>query len=222
MPGEEMMGMFPSPINPCIDPPELLCHPDNPETIDPDSEEPIAVTRGVLPMSWEIAGTGFSLANPGATERTNTVIATSEACGAVTVTVTDACNQPVQCIMRCTVGQWIIKETANINACVLPGTAPPVSCGTNCWSFELIIGNKKQVQAVAVKGGCGYQDPETCCNCAICCAPEEIGCNFWECLPCIDWFDAHRLVPWYDVHPNGDPYSVKSLNTILAYSEWEC
>lgn len=227
MPGEEMMGMLPTSHDPCADPPELLCSGENPETIDPDTDEDVAVLGGVLPMTWEISGTGFILQDPAATGVTNTVVAAVGSCGSVFVTVTDACDQSVECILRCTVGEWVNKIN---DVCVMSGVGTYISVD----EAELIVGNKKQYQRSLSDGsgcpghGCQAAQEEYCEGrgplglIENCIDPFLGGCDHPYAMPCSSFnWDAGcdtnvRFFPeasdcWQCFHVE-----------VLQYWEWEC
>ena len=79
----------------------------NPETIAPGTSVIVEVTGGKGPFFWVASGTGFRLAQPGASDsRTNLLIAESYACGSATITVTDDCEFEAVGYVRSTTGVW--------------------------------------------------------------------------------------------------------------------
>lgn len=80
------------------------------QTIEQLDSTLVAVKGGVPPYSWSITGDGFSVAyNEGGL--TNTVLTTSEACGSAVITVIDTCGDETTGSIRCTSGQWVLRET---------------------------------------------------------------------------------------------------------------
>ncbi len=201
--------------------PEFQYDPNNPDEIDRNSSVEISVIGGFPPYTWQVSGNGFSIPSS-TTDGTNTLSADGTACGTATITVTDVCGDSCTGYVRCTTGKWVIKQSANIDACVLPGVGTSSSCGAGCTSYVLIVGYQKQVQVTYSAGGCGFEDPVSCCECDICCNPDGSGCAGWACLPCIDYnSEVGYTVPYYNM-PGPPPYSRKCRNTQLIYSEWEC
>ena len=114
MTNEEMLGLIMAGKGP---PPELLCAGTNPAEMGQNGEVAFSVTGGRTPMTWGISGTGFSLANPGATGRDNLVRTNSSACGPGSVSIIDDDAEGVDCKIRCTTGYWWRRESDSFGAC---------------------------------------------------------------------------------------------------------
>lgn len=215
MPYEEMLGMLRGPTNPCSDPPGLTCHPGNSQTIDPNTQEDVEVIGGVLPLSWVIEGTDFTLDDPDAEGRENIIIAAGGACGSVKVIVTDFCEQELECFMRCSAGAWSLKGEFN-DQCIFPGEG--WSFGTNGeWeAFEYIRDNKKQTQYSYYVRTRNYETCEMEPGCFDCGAGE---CAEVVCQECV----GDGRIPCRN-EPTGPlpDRSIAYRNSILRYSEWEC
>jgi len=84
----------------------LQWSPTNPETIDRNSEVTISVIGGFAPYSWAVSTNGFTLADSKTTGLQNTLCADDSACGAATVTVTDASGATAKGSLRSQNGQW--------------------------------------------------------------------------------------------------------------------
>ena len=199
--------------------PELKYDPDNPETIDREDEESIAVNGGCPPFEWSVAGTGFSFENATTEVSTNILKADDAACGAANITITDAVGATVGGVVRSTAGQWVARSTG---VCEMPGQGTTDDGGSN---WELIIGNRKQLQGLIKIGTCN----DTCaacggsdlCTCIGCCNDGGEGCSGLACTPCIDYWGAWGgyLIPYIEYEgPKCNWYK----NTSLAYYEWEC
>jgi len=90
--------------------------------MDYNTERDVEVKYGVLPLSWSIIGTGFSLQYPTATGRTNTIIADGTAGGCCTVTIVDALDVNIKCLIRCTRGYWKTSSSKAFGTCSEPMT----------------------------------------------------------------------------------------------------
>ena len=181
------------------------------DTIDRDGTATIVVTGGCPPFTWSVAGTGFSIPS---TSQTRTVLLSADntACGSATITVTDKCGDTCTGYVRCTTGQWVYKQ----DGCVLSGAGTEYECAWDmCW--ELIIGNKRQLQLSEKTGTYNYQncsDDHCCPHCGVLETCEEPACQ--ECIgdgriPCQD--DPTELLP---------DRSHCWENAALQYFEWEC
>lgn len=99
------------------------------ETIAPSSSATVQLLdKGCGPFQWQVAGTGFSLANAATSGRTNILYADATACGTAAFTVTDDCGNSCTGIVRCTQGQW--SGSAYTERVVLrSGTGWDCKCG---------------------------------------------------------------------------------------------
>jgi len=89
----------------------LQWNPTNPKTIDRNSEVTISVIGGFAPYSWSVSGNGFTLGVSKTTGLQNTLYADDNACGAATVTVTDASGVTATGFVRSENGQWYLVES---------------------------------------------------------------------------------------------------------------
>jgi len=200
---------------------------DGDDTIDPGGEADININGGIGPFTWEVDGTGFwfdeeyTLTEIETSELSAVLYADDTACGTATITVTDASGSISTGYVRCTEGQWVLKEKNNIDACGLRGIGDIISEADGNTMFELIEGNKKQNHIANTDGaGCRLGDSNQCCNhVAGCCNPGGSGCGGWECLSCIEIFEGHHpAIPYY----NAASWSVARHTFLLEYYEWEC
>jgi len=71
--------------------PDMRCADTWPRIVSPETETPISVTFGELPITWELlSGVNFSLKYPAATGRSNTLVAGPTSCGRCLVKAVDA------------------------------------------------------------------------------------------------------------------------------------
>lgn len=111
---------------------DLKWSESNPQTIARNAEVGISVMGGVTPYAWSVSGKGFSLDQSQTLVESNTLRADGTACGAATITVSDASGASVNGAVRCTdSGTW---NTIEANTCAGGGTA-----------YSNIIGNKRYV-----------------------------------------------------------------------------
>jgi len=123
------------------------------ETVDREGEATIIVIDGCGPFSWEVSGTGFTLAAASTDSRTNTLIADGTACGSATITVTDNCGDSCTGYVRGTTGRWDQKSYN----CDLPGVGTETYQGEGRWNYELIVGYQKQTQRTDYTGTANYE-----------------------------------------------------------------
>ena len=86
--------------------------PTSADTVARNASCTVAITDSLGkggPYSWNVSGTGFSLANPTTVGLTNTLSADATACGTATVTVTGCDGAVVTGYVRCTTGQWVLQ-----------------------------------------------------------------------------------------------------------------
>ena len=102
----------------------------------------VNVSANGTPLTWSVAGTGFSLEHAETAGTGNVLHADGSACGAATITITDCDGNVAIGFVRCTVGQWVFKS----NTCGLPGVAGTVYSVSSYSYFKVraIQGNKKQ------------------------------------------------------------------------------
>jgi hypothetical protein len=98
--------------------PAFQYDPNNPEEIDRSSSEAISVIGGISPYTWSVSGNGFNLSQSQTTGLSNTLNADGTACGAATITVTDACGDTATGYVRCTKGSaWVQQCTDSGSRC---------------------------------------------------------------------------------------------------------
>lgn len=111
------------------------------DTIAPGGSITMYVTGGKAPFSWSTSDTGYSFGNATTTARNNTLTSAAGVCGVnydpyATITVTDACGDSVNFVIRNTGGQWSLNDfgygTNFVGACA--------NCGNNCRTSD--YGNK--------------------------------------------------------------------------------
>jgi len=196
--------------------------PDNAETMGQSDEITITVLGGCPPFDWSVSGSGFSFAQSETDTRFNTLIADAGSCGSATITVTDDCGDTVTGYVRNTTGSWVYKSTG----CSLSGTGTYTGeSGSNVY-YELISGNKKQVQTsnrfmsgtancpwvCTTPGGCNDLCDDTgagrsCANCIDPCTYTEARCN--QGFAC-DCSTESTYACWANIFGS------------MAYYEWEC
>ncbi len=85
----------------------LAYAPENPETIEPDTNETINIFGCRPPFTWMVSGNGFDLYWYETEGLFNTLIADVTACGAAEITVTDNYGESVTGYVRSITGRWI-------------------------------------------------------------------------------------------------------------------
>ena len=188
-----------------------------PITIDPDSQELVAVSGRLPPFSWSVSGTGFSL-NP-SDGATNTLFADPDACGTAEITVTDSGGNSIVGEVRCSNGVW----GDQIDGCILPGE------GGGSWTVTgyQIKGKYKQTQHRANLSGAYYHWGE--CPLEVCddqCATRPECDPDYGCDPCLALYGGappcsnagYAVV--YKCPPHCRAWCV--CNTALYYQEWTC
>jgi len=184
------------------------------ETVDQNGTATIIVTGGCGPFTWSVEGTGFSI--PASTEsRGNTLTADDTACGTATITVTDACGDSCEGIVRCTEGRWVYQG----HVCGLSGVGVLLdySC-TDCsrgWSYELILGNKKQL-ASTLQSCINDGDPPG--GYANCIDPDH---NPPEVVAW-DYYEDYSECSNPEECEEGCAPTQKVWSPQLLYYEWEC
>jgi len=112
------------------------------EELEDNASCAVAVTGGQGPYTWTISGTGFSFASGQSSVQTteNTVtVFTQDACGAGSITITDACGSVVESAVRSTDGHW--KFFGKFRPVNQVGISIPdlFNCVTNIYSWETSI-----------------------------------------------------------------------------------
>ena len=203
----------------CFDPSGFAYDTENSgETIDRSDSIEVFVEGGCPPFTWSVSGTDFSLDNETTTSRQNTLNAGASACGTATITVTDDCGDEITGYVRCTYGEWILKS----NDCQLSGVGTYLGASYPSYYYELISGNKKQLQTTykSWAGSCYFLTEEACET--WCSTQNEVDCGADAPDNCIDHdneFPANCFV--YSGCPDlwsGECFCVYSL----SYYEWEC
>lgn len=170
------------------------------------------------PYTWSVSGTGFSFDNPVTAGASNTLKASSTACGTATINVT-GCGGKISAsgVVLCTTGKWIFKG----NICGLAGAASPWDYAYNA---TLIVGNKKQTQQNEqnISGlPCEHIYGPPPCNGSIlsaCC--KNIMCNAYgyaSQTPCLTGAPQEPCV-CYNIGNNSGCPKIK----LLTYYEWGC
>ena len=188
------------------------------ETVDQSNTATVIVTGGCTPFSWEVSGTGFTLVAASTAGRTNTLIADGTACGAATITVTDNCEDSCTGYVRCTSvdSEWVLKSS---NVCGLSGVGVQIGAVSSFVYFELVSGNKKQLQRRWKVAGHG-SDPNcgSAPNTAYCDGQIAYYCPDSPSGNCIDPVDCY---PMYCFDPPGNQWGCYCISGLFYY-EWEC
>jgi hypothetical protein len=89
-------------------------NPNNPEEVNPNNQSSvtISVLGGMPPYIWHVGGEGFSFAEEETEEPYNTLLVSSEACGAGDIIVECPCEQAAAGSIRSTNGHWVL-----VNSC---------------------------------------------------------------------------------------------------------
>ena len=169
------------------------------DTIVREGTAAIAITDSLgtkgSPYAWSVSGTGFTLDNPTTTGLTNTLNASSTACGTATVTVTGCGSTSVTGYVRCTTGKWVSKSSCDHRG----GDCPNWNCLTTT-----IAGKGRHT----VNWFLG-QDEAYCAG------------NFLNCTDCTDPAAPGTYV---ELGPGTGPqcYAVQCHVLGVSYDEWEC
>ena len=173
--------------------------PQNPDEMDQNSDIEIGVIGGIPPYSWSVSGSGFSLSQSQTVSVSNTLNADSTACGAATITVTDALGDVVTGYVRCTIGQWVFICFGENTAGTCAGRKDYVE----------IIGDARLILGV----GCHY-------------SPYE--CIFYSCggytsyLPETEGELKCGSSDWTGGCDGGEYYGCYYYNVYLRVWKWEC
>lgn len=130
----------------------------NPTTIGQSSEAAITVDDGCGPFEWEVSGTGFSFANATTTGRSNTLQTDGSACGPGDITVTDNCNDTATGTVRCTTGEWVVKETAYACGFLANCAFYQPAAEANCAITKELITGKQKWDFPGADGYCVYNN----------------------------------------------------------------
>jgi len=200
----------------------------------------VNVSANGTPLTWAVAGTGFTLSHAETAGTGNVLLADETACGTATITITDCDGNVAIGEVRCTEGQWVLKSS---NVCEMAGVVGVVtpSGGSPTTRFYItgIKGKGKQVDDRLYSGAGTHkiEGPGTECDDVISeyCNPEN------ECMvytiPCSTLQAPYNTVCCVDGQCRGDctcawpidhenrycsfGYYNYALNA-RNYYEWEC
>jgi len=172
------------------------------EVVTPGSSCAVAVTGGRGPYTWHVSGRGFWL-NPGhdmTTGETDTaatyLYTDATACGAATVTVTDACGNQTAGYVRSTNGQWVQQSHCEASCFPWVGTYEYVTT---------IAGATKKIMAVA---------PE--------CSPATITADAQQCSGPINAADYGITCMIYFTGCPSDPPDCETCARYVDTYTWTC
>lgn len=182
------------------------------DTIAQSSSVSVAVNDGLGPYSWSVSGVGFTLGSTQTGGGQNTLVSDASACGTATITVTDTCGGSTTGYVRCTTGQWVLKD----NTCPIPG---PATDG----DWTRVEGKDKVIITVAGKWWHNYGDN---LDCMTKCGVHAYGCN--ECITswtCSDWSAAYvNCKSWECIQAQcaSGFYGYCMGVSLMNHYEWEC
>ena len=110
-------------------------------TVGQSSSVAVEVVDGLGPYSWSVSGTGFSMLHASTEGVGNTLVTAADACGSATITVTDFCDTVVTGYVRCTTGQWTLKEDCRSCFSGAVWTSACATCGVQ--EEEIISGYQR-------------------------------------------------------------------------------
>lgn len=176
MSNEEMMGMLcnKGPL------PDVRCSMTWPRVVLPESETPIEVVYGDLPLSWELlSGVGFSLKFPGATGRENILVCEGGGCGRALTKVTDTNGINCTCWTVSTAGSFQNESTGTCGGTTGESSDPQYIPISYLYRWKYFTDPDGTGFCTGWYGPCGYID----------CAPLEDGigkvcaviCERWKC-----------------------------------------
>ena len=189
--------------------------PSNPQTISTNSEVVVGVFGGYPPFTWTVSGSGFSLAYDETNERTNTLISSSSACGAASITVTDGNGLQAIGSLRCISGKWSTSKAGcvfgSVDDYVYEGGATYIPGNWPSWTYT--VGKYQQSQGIGRTwaGDCSQ-------NCTICtdhCAQKSAESARYQCSPCLG---KTSIVPCRYLQNEGKCCTMY----VVTYKEWIC
>jgi len=111
--------------------------------IDQGHDLAVNVSANGTPLTWAVAGSGFTLSHAETAGTGNVLEADGSASGAATITITDCDGNVAVGYVRCTTGQWILKS----NTMEMPGKeAELIQAVPWVYKMQFIEGNKKQYE----------------------------------------------------------------------------
>jgi hypothetical protein len=214
---------------PCDDSTPLSFDDDStPDTIAPSGNITLYINGSTGPFYWEVDDPEFSLAyeDQWVNGLTNALYASADACGTVTITVTDCLGEQITIEIRSTAGTWNLESSG---ACTLAGLPDERSDAGAVHTFYKYSGAHRQYE-VAHRNGVhntgspcpGPGDPAYCC---LQCSVQD--CSHVYCTQCIDYHDSLEfpgyLVPCRETGTGGTPNRISCGHIHdLQYQIWEC
>jgi len=210
----------------------------------------VNVSANGTPLTWSVAGTGFTLEHAETAGTGNVLHADETACGAATITITDCDGNVAVGFVRCTEGQWVFKS----NTCGMSGIAGTVYSLAQYQYFKVraIQGNKKQENKYNLRDLVTEKDAregtyaEVCGGASPCdgwiaehCASGDSQCLNYPTVDCVALYSAGYEFCSQDdrichggcgCHWNGSQYEWfmdfvrfwTPTGSNLKYYEWEC
>ena len=198
------------------------------ETIPPEGDAVVAVTKGTGPYSWSVTGVGFSI-EPKTDSRFNLLLADETSCGMATIVVEDACGSATTGEVRSTAGEW---APTGIDTCIIPGTYDSIAAGYHYRTKGKYRMKVKLVQlrscapACASGGNCGSMcNPPANCN-SICSACGS-GSPCTECITNSgigEGYDYKNFPCFLKTSCGDGNYSIQQCwcNDEIIVEEWVC
>lgn len=129
----------------------------------------VNVSANGTPLTWSVAGTGFSLEHAETAGTGNVLHADVTACGSATITITDCDGNVATGYVRCTTGTWFEIPWA----CKIPG---PWTAHPDVYRFFRAEGKYRQFLRIAVSHGLSF---ESC---------DDVNCSdYGDTSKCIEW-----------------------------------
>jgi hypothetical protein len=189
--------------------------PTNPQTIGQNEQVEVEVYGGYPPFIWTVSGNGFSLAFEETNERTNSLIASFDACGAASVTVIDSNGYQTIGSLRCLSGKWSDSKSGcifgGVDEYVYDGGATYIPGNWPSWIFT--TGKYQQYQSIGRTwaGDCS----QSCTICTGHCSEKAAQSIRYQCYPCLN---NTSIVPCRYLQNEG-----RCCTTyVVTYKEWIC
>jgi hypothetical protein len=140
----------------------------------------VNVSANGTPLTWSVAGTGFSLEHTETAGTGNVLHSDETACGSATITITDCDGNVAIGYVRCTTGQWAAYQDGS----VLEGTPDSKVYHLDILILEKTQGKYNQRQKLAISTGIGMPGCDGT-DCSANCNNAGPGCI--GCIDCLDW-----------------------------------
>lgn len=158
--------------------------PGNPDQGLPQGTYEYVAIGGIPPYIWQVEGPGVSLTTT--PEGTAMVTVGPAACGTFAVTVTEACNQREEKLVRSFAGKWTHLERQDISGNCRYWA---YSCGASPWGHEWVEGGNRYVDcygatAITVCASAGQTFESVLPNCSPPPKGPKVISEFTDCYIC--------------------------------------